>query len=120
MARNDNEGEFLHILPSEYTFLPLGPRIFKTEEGHPNDRISHNGGISFFVVNLVNIHLFEETKHGLKTPPWAIGRGISHLASRDINQVQAVLELFRGNRFCQHVCCILESMNLLKQQLTRR
>ena len=60
-----NENSFIFYLRNN-TFLPLGPRIFKTKEGHPNDRISHNGGISFFVVNLANIHLFEETKHGLK------------------------------------------------------
>ena len=58
----------------------------------------------------------KKTNQGLKTPPGAISRGIFHLASRDINQVHlAVLELFCGNRLCQHVCCILRSMNLLEQ-----
>ena len=40
----------------------------------------------------------KKTNHGLKTTPRAIGRGISHLASEDILQVQVVLEIFYGNR----------------------
>ena len=58
----------------------------------------------------------KKTNQGLKTPPGPISRGIFHLASRDINQVHlVVLELFCCNRLCQHVCCILRSMNLLEQ-----
>ena len=58
--------------------------------------------------------LGDKKEKKLVTPPRTIGWAISYLASGDINQVQAMLELLCGNRLCQHVCCILKCVNLLK------
>ena len=45
------------------------------------------------MVFLKNIYLFEENQPWLENSTWGKkGQGISHLVSKDINQVQAVFE----------------------------
>ena len=106
---------------------------------HNNKNTSLNGKfhcftpLHFHICPFFSIYLSLNMSHILQQPPpWkiftplrkretqlvivpeTISWGISYLISRDINQVQAMLELFYSNRLCQHDCCILRGVNLLK------
>ena len=104
-----------------YRIVPQGwpPNCYFVPPPPQQKRICMKGKwLSYMPQQSLSWRIFTSLKkinHGFKTPPRAIGQGISHLAFGDINQVQAVLEFLCGNRLCQHVRCILKSMNPLEQ-----